>query len=48
MATPELFSFIFGLLKQTPFFSKINVKNDYPLSGAGIWTHNFLNPSHLP
>ena len=42
------FSFIFSLFKQTiRILRQINVKNVPLVSGAGIWTHNFLNLSLL-
>ena len=47
--TRSLFSFIFGLFKQTvQFLQQINVKNDHPIYGAGIWTHNLPNMSRHP
>ena len=46
---PGPFSFIFGLFKQTvQFLQQINVKNDHPIYGAGIWTHNLPNMSRHP
>ena len=30
------------------FLLQINVKNIYPVSGPGIWTHDLLNTSRLP
>ena len=42
----HLFSVFF---KQTiQFLQQINVKNAHPVYGAGIWTHDLLNTSHLP
>ena len=46
-ANPGIFSFIFGLFKQTiQFLQQINLKN--VMSGAGIRTHNLQSASLLP
>ena len=34
--------------KQYNFYNKSMWKNVHPIYGAGIWTHNLLNMSHLP
>ena len=49
LAMPVLFSFLSDFeKKQILFLLQINVKNVYPVSDAGIWTHNLLNMSLLP
>ena len=51
-ANPGLFSFIFGLFKQTSlnFLQQINVKkyHVHPVYGTGIWTHDLRNLNLLP
>ena len=50
--TPGLFSFIFGLFKQTSiqFLQQINVEKCqfHPVYGTGIQTHDLSIMSHLP
>ena len=48
-ANPGLFSFIFGLFKQTLIFlQQIDVKKVHPVYGAGIRTHDHWNMSLFP
>ena len=49
MGQPQpLFHFIFAFSNTLQILQQINVKNVYPLYGAGIRTHDLCNMSLLP